>query len=134
MGSHSNKANKQSGESQATQLALTAPPHRNQQLFSDHYLNTVLPARTDWQLLATEAQAALHDLQALFATYKPSKVEAQVEDRWIKKVLGLLGHTFDVQPTLATPDGAKKPDYVFYRNQAAMDENNNQKLDEARLA
>jgi len=36
---------------QVTQLAFGPYPHRNQQLFSDHYLNVILPRREDWQML-----------------------------------------------------------------------------------
>jgi len=30
----------------------TGRPHRNQGLFSDHYLNATLPSRPDWNALA----------------------------------------------------------------------------------
>lgn len=40
-----------------SQLPLpVAQPHNNQQLFSDYYLNEVLPKRLEWALLADEAQ------------------------------------------------------------------------------
>jgi type I restriction-modification system DNA methylase subunit len=108
-------------------------PHRNQQLFSDHYLNVILPDRPDWQMLVGEAQAMLADLQRLFAAYTPSDKEAQAEEDFIKPVLRLLGHTFEVQPSLETPDGARTPDYVFYRDQAALIDNKNKKLNETLL-
>lgn len=115
------------------QLSLMPPPHRNQQLFSDHYLNVLLPARPDWQILRVEAEPVLRDLRQLFATYMPSDKEAQTEEDWIKPVLRSLGHTFEVQPSLETPDGTKTPDYVFYRDQAALLENKGRKLNETLL-
>ena len=36
---------------QVTQLWLAPSPHRNQQLFSDHYINVILPKREGWQLI-----------------------------------------------------------------------------------
>src|SRR5215472_9486638 len=102
---------------QVTQLVLTPHPHRNQQLFSDYYLDSILPGRADWQMLAGEAEAVMSDLQQLFARYTPTKREAQVEQDWIKPVLWRLGHTFEIQAPLATSDGNKVPDYVFYRDQ-----------------
>jgi hypothetical protein len=117
-----------------TQLALVSHPHRNQQLFSDHYLNVILPDRADWQTLASEAQAVLHDLQHIFAAYTPSDKEAQTEEDFIKPVLRRLGHTFEVQPSLETPDGTKTPDYIFYRDQAMLQANKGKKLNEALVA
>ncbi|HEU5377176.1 MAG TPA: hypothetical protein VFV38_17225, partial [Ktedonobacteraceae bacterium] len=67
---------------QFVQLALAPAPHRNQQLFSDHYLNVILPARADWQVLTTEAEPLLRELQRLFAAYTPGDKEAQTEDDW----------------------------------------------------
>jgi putative SOS response-associated peptidase YedK len=32
-----------------TQPTLSPPPHRNRQLFSDHYLDNVLPIQTAWR-------------------------------------------------------------------------------------
>ena len=48
-------------------------------------------------------------------------------------MLRALGHTFEVQAALKTPDGTKKPDYVFYRDLAALNANKNRTLDESLL-
>ena len=42
----------------AMQLPLVARAHNNQQLFSDHYLDVILPRRADWRLLAELVDAA----------------------------------------------------------------------------
>ena len=89
-------------------------PHRNQGLFSDHYLNATLPARPDWKALADEARPAMEEIAGLFGSYTPSENEAQVEEDRAYQILRLLGHTFEVQPALATPEGTKRPDYVLY--------------------
>ncbi len=104
------------------QISLDAPPpHRNQQLFSDYYLNYMLPRSGDWRALTDRATLVLERLQGIWAAFKPSANEAQTEDGLIKPVLQALGHTFEVQAALRTPDGTKKPDYVFYRDAAARD-------------
>ena len=118
----------------AVQLPLAAAPHRNQQLFSDYYLNTILRQRGDWKLLADDARPALAQLRTILAAYTPSNVEAQTEDGLIKPVLAAIGHTFEVQAALHTPDGTKKPDYVFYRDQAALVANKGKTLSETLLA
>ena len=115
------------------QLALSPHPHYNQQLFSDHYLNVILPGRMDWQQLAREAEQVMRDLQHILAGYTPSDKEAQLEDDLVKPVLKRLGHTFEVQSSLETPDGTKTPDYVFYRDQTALIANKGKKLNERHL-
>jgi hypothetical protein len=65
--------------------------------------------------------------------YVPSDNEAQTEEDLLRPILRALGHTFEVQPALKTPDGTKKPDYVFYRDQAALNANKYRTLDEELL-
>ncbi|WP_124681862.1 hypothetical protein [Candidatus Viridilinea mediisalina] len=79
-----------------------------------------MPQRSEWQQLLPAAEQVLQVLRAHFARYTPSANEAQTEEDWIRPVLRALGHTFEVQAALKTPDGIKKPDYIFYRDQAAQ--------------
>jgi hypothetical protein len=120
-----------------TQLPLAlAQRYNNQQLFSDHYLNVTLPQRPDWQLLAHDASRALVAIAPIVQAFlrAPAQNEAQTEDDLIKPVLRALGHTFEIQANLKTPDGTKKPDYIFYRDQAVLETNKSVKvLDEAAL-
>ena len=117
------------------QLPLPAGPHhRNQQLFSDYYLDTLLPQRGDWQMLAAAAEAAKAHIKAIFAGFTPSKNEAQTEHELVRPILASLGHTFEVQASLATPQGTKTPDYILYRDISALNANKGVVLDEARLA
>src|SRR4051812_44567157 len=120
-----------------TQLPLAlAQRHNNQQLFSDHYLNVTLPQRADWKLLAHDAGTVLAAITPIVEAFvrAPGQNESQTEENLIKPVLRALGHTFEIQAALRTPDGTKKPDYVFYRNQAALDSGKTIKvLDEGAL-
>src|SRR5213075_2016855 len=121
----------------ATQLPLAlAQRHNNQQLFSDHYLNVTLPQRADWKLLAHNAGVALAAVAPIVHAFvrAPGQNESQTEENLIKPVLRALGHSFEIQAALKTPDGTKKPDYVFYSHAAALDANKAVKvLDEAAL-
>jgi len=103
-------------------------PHRNQGLFSDHYLNATLRERPDWKGLAYEARPAREGIASLLDSYVPSENEAQVEEELVRPVLRLLGHTFEVQPTLATPEGPKRPDYVLYRDTGSVASNKSRTL------
>jgi hypothetical protein len=84
-------------------------PHRNQGLFSDHYLNATLPTRPDWRDLADDARPVLDEIAVLLESYTPSENEAQVEEELVCPVLRLLGHTFEVQPALVTPKAPNAP-------------------------
>jgi hypothetical protein len=117
----------------AQQLPLVAPAHNNRQLFSDHYLDHTLPRHGDWQLLAATVAPLMAQIAALYAAFTPSNIEAQTERDLVQPILAALGHTFEVQAALRTPDGTKKPDYVFYRDRAALDANKDATLTEERL-
>lgn len=105
-------------------------PHRNQRLFSDHYLNATLPVRPGWDDLAGRARPAMERIAAVFDAYTPSNNEAQIERDLVRPVLEILGHHFEVQVPLATPDGVKVPDYVFYEDAAAVAANKGATLDD----
>lgn len=107
----------------AVQLPLGARIYNNQQLFADYYLGTVLPNRTDWQVQAVTAELVMREIQDIFSKYKPGGNEAQTEAELIRPILHALGHTYDVQVPLKTPDGTKTPDYVFYTGQEALNAN-----------
>jgi type I restriction-modification system DNA methylase subunit len=107
--------------SQLFQLSLSeAASHHNQHLFSDYFLDHILPNEEpwheEWQRLHEEAAPLMAQLQQLYARFVPGSNEAQTEDDWIKPILTALGHTFEVQALLKTPDGTKRPDYIFYRD------------------
>jgi len=65
----------------------------------------------------------MEEVSAVFASFTPSANEAQTEQNLVRPVLKLLGHDFEVQPALATPDGTKRPDYVCYRDATSLDAN-----------
>jgi hypothetical protein len=113
------------------QLLLHLPAHQNRQLFSDHYLNEILPSQAGWRMLASRAEAALTEIAGIFDRFVPSENERQTEDNLVCPVLRALGHTFEVQAALKTPDGTKVPDYVFYRDDTALAAQKNLVLSEA---
>jgi hypothetical protein len=108
-------------------------PHRNHGLFSDHYLNVTLPQRPEWQALTEQARPVMAGISRVFDSYTPSDNEAQTEEDLVRPVLRLLGHDFEVQPALETPDGTKRPDYVFYHDLASLTANKNRTLDDESL-
>lgn len=108
-------------------LAPSLLNHRNQRLFSDYFLDTIMASEswqksTAWQALAEEAalvMALLQDRYARFAPSASSANEAQTESDWIRPVLEALGQTFEVQARLHMPGptSAQHPDYVFFASE-----------------
>jgi type I restriction-modification system DNA methylase subunit len=108
----------------AFQLSLSInPPHNNQYLFSDHYLNNLLPQEPIWQNARRETQAFLEWLQDHYARERnqlASYKESQLEDHWFAPILRRLGHVFEGQASVpGLGRGIKYPDYVLFPNEAA---------------
>lgn len=99
------------------QMSLPAAKHLNRGLFSDYYLDHIVPTLPDYQSeqLHAQARAVRDDLRALLEALRPESLdEAQLEDGWIKPVLARLGHHWSVQIKIRYRDrGHRKPDYVF---------------------
>ena len=104
------------------QLALPLEKHRNHYLFSDYYLNTLLPRQPDWREAEAQAALALAALRQLYADryalLRPTVGESALEDQWIRPILDLLGHTYHVQPSLPSPEGSRTPDYALFPDEA----------------
>lgn len=104
------------------QLQLVGAKHSNQRLFSDHYLDHILPGHMQGMPgVRNEAAQVMEQLQRLYDGFTPNASnEAQTEEDWIRPVLRALGHSFEVQVPLKVPDGVQRPDYIFYRDGGAL--------------
>jgi hypothetical protein len=123
---------------QHAQLPVSGSVSRHtQRLFSDYFLDHILPKehpwKHEWQELRSEASAVMAELRQHYAKFVPSKNEAQTEDDWIKPVLLSLGHIFEVQAPLKTGEGTKRPDYFFYLDEAARVAHKNKPLTDEML-
>jgi len=119
--------------SQPVQLSLPRTSHHNQGLFSDYYLDHLLPQQ--WHALEDEAAIALKQLQTIYGKFTPNpNNEAQTELDWIMPVLRELGHiSFDVQVPLSVPHSTQKPDYIFYKDEVARNTHKGKVVTEADL-
>jgi hypothetical protein len=115
-----------------TQQPLKAPAHRNNQLFADHYLNTLLPSHTEWKQLLSQAQPIYAHLQQIYTT-RTDRNEAQTEDDLIKPTLQALGHIYGVQSSLKVGNTVQRPDYIFYTTNPARLNNQGKILDSTDL-
>ena len=105
------------------QLAMAmGADHRNQYLFSDHYLNELLPQDPRWEQALPEAEEFWTWIQDLYAREQGQLAdynESQLEEHWFEPILEKLGHVFERQAGVPGLDaGVKHPDYVFFPDQA----------------
>ncbi len=100
-----------------------SPAHHNQFLFSDHYLNNLLPEDPHWADALPEAEALLRWLQDLFTREQPQLThynEAQLEEHWFRPIFPQLGHVFERQASVPGLErNIHRPDYVFFPHETA---------------
>ena len=92
--------------------------YNNKGLFSTYHLEKVIMEQTSDELESTYEQ--IKQLYASIAEFADNLNEPQTEEKFIRPVLEILGHTFEVQPVLRTSLGTKKPDYAFFAGQEAL--------------
>ena len=102
------------------QQQLRFAPFRNQGLFTDHYLQDVLPEEAElWTLEGLDqVRAELAGLWQREAGKVAGYNEAQLEEHFIRPVLQVLGQVWEVQPAA----GSHQPDYGFFADGATRDE------------
>ena len=96
---------------------------KNQSLFSNYYLDSLIVGQRQWTD-TPDIESDYTALKELFDTVAPNAEhfnEAQTEHEFIQPLLERLGHTFEVQPTLQTSQGTKRPDYAFFASADAHD-------------
>jgi type I restriction-modification system DNA methylase subunit len=96
---------------------LLSNKHLNRGLFSDYYLDEIVPTSSEFQsnTLFASVKTIRDELLERLDNLSPEELdEAQLEDRWIKSVLEALGHHWSVQVKIRYRDkGFRKPDYAF---------------------
>jgi type I restriction-modification system DNA methylase subunit len=108
------------GESRAAQLRLALGPYTNRKLFSDHFLEDILPTWPEFTV--TDAHGLLDDLADLWEAERTGLEhanEAQTEERFVKPVLQRLGFFFTVQAGVPTASGHRQPDYALFADDDA---------------
>ncbi len=90
-------------------------PHRNHGLFSDHYLDELVPELEGGALQAALAlQTALRDIYERNVPLVKDAHEAVCEEKLIRPVMRRLGFELDPQPPLETVESIFTPDYALF--------------------
>ena len=96
---------------------------KNQSLFSDYYLDSLIVEQPQWTD-TPDIESDYAAIKELFDAVVPNAEhlnEAQTEEGFIRPLLRKLGHVFEVQPTLQTSQGTRVPDYAFFASGDAHD-------------
>jgi Alw26I/Eco31I/Esp3I family type II restriction m6 adenine DNA methyltransferase len=103
------------------------PAYRNQRLFSDHYLQEILPQCDEWKYIdkqkLNEVSARIQSLYQKKCKIISSLKESQLEEEFIRPILRILGHIYTPHPSIHKVwEGAREPDYAFYPSEQAKKE------------
>ena len=92
-------------------------PYRNQRLFSNYYLEELLPEEKEFAIEEAELKEVYQKIRALWDKDRFSSInEPQLRKHFLDKVFEILGWTVDVEPP--TPTGEKKhPDYALFHSE-----------------
>ncbi len=92
----------------------------NRNLFSNYFLENILPTLPEW---SDEAhRAALEDIRRKYATerrFLPDLNEAQLEERFFRPLLRILGFTTEVQEGIH--EALDFPDYALFESRGELD-------------
>ena len=92
--------------------------YNNQFLFSDHYLDALLPGDPRWEAAFDEAaafRAWLRDLYEREGAHLDDYNENQLEEHWFEPIFERLGHIFERQASVpGLGKGIRRPDYAFF--------------------
>ena len=94
---------------------------KNQSLFSNYYLDSLIVEQPQWAQ-TPDIESDYAAIKARFDAIAPNAEhlnEAQTEHDFIQPLLEQLGHVFEVQPSLQTSQGTKRPDYAFFASRDA---------------
>jgi hypothetical protein len=99
---------------------MPSPAFNNRRLFSDYYLESVVPTLPEWRNAAVDAAEAQQELRFLWEARARlvEHNEMQTEEHWIRPVLTRLGYAFQVQPSVPDAHGITRwPDYALFESE-----------------
>lgn len=90
-------------------------------LFSQHFLENKVPTDQHWSEINENSGKAYEQIKNLYHKYADSIEtwdEDQLENDFLRPILGILGHYYDVQPRVLIRDRGitYKPDYALFEN------------------
>ncbi|MEW6571054.1 MAG: hypothetical protein AB1390_07765 [Nitrospirota bacterium] len=94
--------------------------YKNSSLFSNHYLDNILPGENEWKI---DIEPVFKKIKNLYDSNKselPSLNESQLRKHFLDSIFEILSFTVDVEPPTIREEWTKKPDYALFRNDDAL--------------
>ena len=92
-------------------------PHLNKGLFSNYYLDELLPREEEFNIPFSHVDKALEETKRIWdKTYLSSLSEPQLRKHFLDKVFETLGWTIDVEPPTPSGEWSKHPDYALFHS------------------
>lgn len=90
-------------------------PHLNKGLFSNYYLEELLPKEAEFDIPLSELEGTLEGIKQVWdKKYLSSLNEPQLRKHFLDKVFEILGWTIDVEPPTPSGEWSKHPDYALF--------------------
>jgi len=100
--------------------------YNNQNLFSNNYLESQLPQSSIWKKHTTTSKKQFNEISKIYNEIKNLNLgpgeEANLEDKFIRPILKILGWEYDVQPITERGTKKKRPDYALFLNKDLLEE------------
>jgi len=92
-------------------------PHNNKALFSNHYLNELLPREEEFKIPLLQLGRSLEEIKRVWGKKHLSSLnEPQLRKHFLDKVFEILGWTIDVEPPTPSGEWSRHPDYALFHN------------------
>ncbi|RKX56240.1 MAG: hypothetical protein DRP50_00820 [Thermotoga sp.] len=98
-------------------------PHRNSGLFSNYYLDELLPKEKEFDIPSSEVKDIFVQVKGLWNKDRfQSLNESQLRMHFLDKVLNILGWIVDVEPPTPSGEWSKQVDYALFKNEKALND------------
>jgi len=90
-------------------------PHLNRGLFSNYYLEELLPKEEEFKIPLSELKRSLEEIKRVWdKRYLSTLNEPQLRKHFLDKVFEILGWAVDVEPPTPSGEWARHPDYALF--------------------
>src|SRR4030042_3595953 len=96
-------------------------PHRNRGLFSNYYLDELLPKEEEFKIPISEVKAVFEKVKGIWDKSRFEAInEDQLRKHFLDKVLDYLGWAVDVNAPVPTREWPKRPDYALFPSSESL--------------
>jgi len=105
--------------------------HRNRGLFSNYYLNELLPKEEEFKFSISEIKIIFDKIKEFWDKERFQSInEDQLRKHFLDKVLDCLEWTIDVNPPVPSGEWSKRPDYALFQDENKLKDAQKRKGDE----